>query len=63
MKFQVLRQHHGDKMYLPGDTREANESEVKHLLANGVLKPAHEKKEPAPANKAEGSAPKNKAAK
>lgn len=72
MKFEVLRQHHGDKLYMPGDTREASESEVKHLVDAGVLKRGRESKaeakaeaksETASANKAEESAPKNKAGK
>lgn len=57
MKFTVIRQHLGDKMYMPGDEREAAESDVAHLVRNGVLKA---KSEPAPKNKAEKSAPKNK---
>ena len=49
-KFQVVRQHLGDKMYMPGDEREASEADVRHLIDNGVLK---RKAEPKPANKAE----------
>ena len=37
MKFNVIRQHLGDKMYMPGDEREATQAEVRHLVANGVL--------------------------
>ncbi len=59
MKFTVVRQHFGDKMYMPGDTREAVESDVRHLLDNGVLR--KDKAEPAHSNKAE-KAPKNKGA-
>lgn len=67
MKFKVLRQHLGDRMYMPGDEREANEGDVGHLVDNGVLEakrdaPAKSKKEPAPKNKAVSSAPKNKSA-
>jgi len=64
MKFHVIRQHFGDKMYMPGDDREASESDVKHLVKAGVLsreKPKA-KAERAPANKAETAAPKNKSA-
>ena len=63
MKFHVIRQHYGDKMYVPGDTREAEEGAVKHLLANGVLskEAPKAKAEAKPKNKAE-SAPQNKAA-
>lgn len=60
MKFTVMRRHLGDKMYEPGDEREASEGDVSHLVKAGVLKKAREKSEPAPANKAEGRAPKNK---
>lgn len=59
MKFQVLRRHLGDKLYEPGDEREASESDVAHLVRAGVLK---RKAEPAPKNKAEQAAPKNKSA-
>ena len=58
MKFTVIRQHFGDKMYMPGDAREAAEGDVKHLLENGVLSKA--KAELAPSNKAEKAALKNK---
>ncbi|MEY9196632.1 hypothetical protein ABIA16_001748 [Sinorhizobium fredii] len=62
--YQVLRQHLGDKMYMPGDpetgTREANPSDVKHLVDAGVLKEVKSKTEKAPANKAEAASPKNK---
>lgn len=51
MKFIVTRQHFGDKMYMPGDIREAAENDVVHLIRNGVLKKG--KAEPAPKNKAE----------
>lgn len=57
MKFIVKRQHFGDKMYMPGDEREAVESDVGHLIPH-VL----EKMEAAPKNKAEPRAPKNKSA-
>lgn len=60
--YQVIRQHLGDKMYMPGDTREANPSDVKHLVDAGVLKDAKAKAETAPINKAEKAAPKNKSA-
>ena len=60
--FKVLRQHHGDKPYAAGDTREASEADVAHLVASGVLEPAKAKAEPAVQNKAE-PAVRNKAAK
>ena len=55
-KFITIRQHYGDRLYLPGDEREAQERDVAHLVKNGVLKA-----EPAVKNKAE-PAVKNKAA-
>lgn len=58
MKFEVLRRHLGDKLYEPGEEREATEGDVAHLVRSGVLKKA----EPAPKNKAEKAAPKNKSA-
>jgi hypothetical protein len=36
-RFKVLRQHLGDREYLPGDTREADPLVVAHLVAAGVL--------------------------
>ena len=61
MKFNVLRQHQGDKFYNAGDEREANESDVAHLVKSGVLEPIKAKAEPKPKNKAIQSSPKNKA--
>jgi hypothetical protein len=37
VRFNVLRQHTGDREYLPGDTREALPAIVAHLVAAGVL--------------------------
>jgi len=62
MKFSVIRQHLGDRMYMPGEEREANKSDVQHLLDAGVLA-EHEgakAEDGAPRNKAHGRAPKNK---
>lgn len=56
-KFEVLRQHFGDKQYWSGDEREASERDVAHLVKSGVLKA---KAEPKVKNKAE-PAVKNKA--
>lgn len=50
MKFDVLRQHYGDKQYWPGDERDASEADVKHLVESGVLK--RQKADQRPANKA-----------
>lgn len=36
-RFKVLRQHTGDREYLPGDMREADGVLVAHLVAAGVL--------------------------
>ncbi|MBB4402544.1 MULTISPECIES: hypothetical protein [Rhizobium/Agrobacterium group] len=58
--YEVLRQHFGDKMYMSGDTREAAQGEVQHLINNGVLRETKAKAAPAPSNKAEKAAPKNK---
>ena len=52
-KFEVIRQHLGDRLYMPGDEREATQGDVAHLVANGVLKPVRAKAEGAPKNKAE----------
>lgn len=52
-KFKVLRQHQGDKPYAEGDTREADERDVAHLVANGVLEPVKAKAEAPAKNKAE----------
>ncbi len=57
MKFDVMRQHLGDVLYLPGAQREANESDVRHLIAAGVLKKAEGA---SPLNKVEGRSAHNK---
>jgi hypothetical protein len=58
--YNVMRQHLGDKMYYPGDTREAASGDVQHLIDNGILKESRAKAETPVANKAEKAAPKNK---
>lgn len=59
--YTVQRQHLGDKMYMPGDTRKAKPSDVAHLVKSGVLvdgesvkseKPVSNKAEPPLRNKA-----------
>ena len=60
--FTVMRQHIGDRFYAPGDVREANSDEVRHLVKNGVLAPTSETSESAPSNKAI-KPPSNKSAK
>lgn len=59
MKFKVLREHYGDRLYTESDEREANERDVEHLVKAGVLQKADAKSEPEPENKAE-LAPVNK---
>lgn len=59
MKYDVKRQHLGDRMYSAGDTRDANPKDVTHLVASGVL--VEQKAAPKPKNKAV-KAPKNKKA-
>lgn len=55
MKFRTLRQHYGDRMYLDGEIREAEERDVAHLVASGTLEkmaePVKNKAEPAASNK------------
>jgi hypothetical protein len=63
-RYRVLRQHEGDRLYKPGDLREASPCDVAHLVASGVIEvvpdAAAVKAEPAPRNKAERP-PRNKA--
>ncbi|MCW7545424.1 hypothetical protein N7I30_16615 [Aurantimonas litoralis] len=61
MKYEVIRQHLGDRMYMPGDEREISEGDAAALVRNGVLKEPGKKAEPALKNKME-AAPANKAA-
>lgn len=60
--YEVVRQHLGDKMYMPGDKREASPPDVQHLVKNGVLTEAKSKAEPKLPNKAEPASLKNKSA-
>ena len=39
-EYEVLREHLGDRMYLRGETRVAEEIDVTHLVRNEVLRPA-----------------------
>lgn len=59
-QYRVLRQHYGDKEYYPGDSRELNDIDGKHLVSMGLLEDAEQKKEPEPSNKME-TEPQNKA--
>jgi hypothetical protein len=60
MEYRVLRPHDGDKFYNIGDTREGNESELKHLVPLTLEPITEAKAEKAPLNKAVKAAPKNK---
>jgi hypothetical protein len=63
-RFNVIRAHIGDRDYGIGDTREANEAEVSHLIGT-CLEPVDDASKNAggaPENKALKGAPKNKAA-
>ncbi|MGA4640548.1 hypothetical protein ACQKC8_12335 [Stutzerimonas stutzeri] len=65
VKYDVKREHHGDRPYVTGDTRELDPNEAKRLVELGVLeeqKPAKSeaKAEKAPSNKAMKAAPENK---
>lgn len=55
MEYLVKREHIGDKLYVPGDTREAEPADVAHLVRLGVLEGGDD------ATKAAGAAPANKA--
>jgi hypothetical protein len=59
MKYEVKRQHYGDRLYQAGETREAKPADVGHLVP-GTLEPVREKAASAPKNKAR-VVPKNKA--
>ncbi len=68
--YRVLRQHLGDRMYQPGEEREAEAADVAHLVASGVLgegngagkaeKAEPVEDEPARRGKAKAGAPENK---
>lgn len=53
MKYDVLRQHTGDKRYARGDVREAEPRDVAHLVETGILAEHKAKAEPTAKNKAE----------
>lgn len=40
MNYDVLREHLGDRMYVKGETREAEPARVSHLVKAGVLREA-----------------------
>lgn len=63
MKWEVVREHEGDRFYREGEFRFGTKADLGHL-APKVLRlvgPGNAKAEPAPLNKAEGAAPANKA--
>jgi hypothetical protein len=66
LKWKVLRQHEGDRMYQEGETRLGTKAELGHLSPKTLelIGPSIDsaKSEPAPLNKAEGASPANKAA-
>lgn len=57
VKYDVKREHEGDRFYKTGETRELSEADAKRLVDLGVLARAAgdeaTKAEPAPKNKAE----------
>jgi|GEM_PF-5242987 hypothetical protein len=72
VEYEVAREHLGNKItddgivqhqFEKGDTRLADPAIVKHLIGTVLIDPNAEKAEPAPENKAEGNAAKNKGAK
>lgn len=63
MKYHVHREHQGDRFYRKGDQREAETTDVAHLVRAGVLSPI-DTAEPEATSKSEEKAatkPKNKA--
>lgn len=60
--YLVKRAHEGDRLYAEGETRQASEADVRHLVPHvleeiGTLDAKAEKR---PRNKAKGPAPANK---
>lgn len=45
-KYDVKREHYGDKYYQTGEQREANPADVKHLVDKGVLVESAEEPKP-----------------
>lgn len=53
MKYDVKREHIGDRLYRKGEVRECNPSTVTHLVRKGILSTAKgQKAAKPPANKA-----------
>ena len=62
MRYEVQREHFGDRFYRTGEVRDVDASSVAHLVRAGILVAAKGKKaEEKPANKA-AQKPQNKAA-
>lgn len=59
-KFEVIREHQGDRFYRVGEMREGSASDFAHLIPNVLRLVEGEKADPAPLNKAEPE-PENKA--
>ncbi|WP_336800808.1 hypothetical protein [Kaistia sp. MMO-174] len=51
MKFEVIREHIGDRLYKPGDTRDAARADVAHLIGKVLAEPKPKAAKPS-ANKA-----------
>lgn len=51
MKYDVKREHFGDKFYKTGDIREADPMTVKHLVDKGVLVESQEETKPVKTSK------------
>lgn len=45
MKYRVKRRHLGERQYEPGDEREAQAADVRHLIEAGILIPVENKAE------------------
>lgn len=62
MKYQVLRQHFGDKQYMAGDEREVkNKSDADHLIKMGLIAETKEEKAAPKAKNKMAKKPQNKA--
>lgn len=64
MKYHVHREHYGDRFYRKGDKREAEASDVAHLVRASILSPADDAQAKPGAKSKEKTAakPDNKAA-
>lgn len=62
-KYDVLRQHDGDRQYFQGDTREMSAADAGHLVQLGTVRLALEKKAAPPLENKVDAVPSNKALK